>query len=253
MSIIVVTGRGGVGKSTFAALAIKHFAEKEDGRILAVDADPDTSLAEMLGVDLEAAGIRTISDLLYDIKKKKVSESVGNLSFTEQVEYLFHNEFYESKKFDLVALGTKWDRGCYCSANNQLRSIMEGLVNGYNYVVVDSPGGLEHLNRKLFSDVDAIIQIVDASKKARANLERSRVILAEVGVTFKYVYVVAGAGVPESLEKELAAAGSAKYLGRIPDDEAIVTANMNGDSLLDLPADSPAVSAVAEILKKTEL
>jgi len=130
---------------------------------------------------------------------------------------------------------------------------MEGLVRSYEYVVVDSPGGLEHLNRKLFSDVDAIVQIVDASKKARANLDRARVILSEVGMTFKYIYVVAGAGVPESLEKEFAATGSAKYLGRIPDDETIVTANMNGDSLLDLPADSPAANAVAEILKKTEL
>ena len=74
MAIIVVTGRGGVGKSTFSALAVKHLSQKGDGKILDVDADPDTSLCEMLGLECGENGVRTVSDLLYDIKKHKTED-----------------------------------------------------------------------------------------------------------------------------------------------------------------------------------
>ncbi|MHC4663327.1 MAG: ATP-binding protein [Planctomycetota bacterium] len=253
MAIMVVTGRGGVGKSTFAALAVRYFSEKSDGKILAVDSDPDTSLGEMLGVDLEARGMKTVSDLLYDIKKGKVRGTIEKLSFNEKVEYLFHDELYESDKFDLVSLGTKWDRGCYCTANNALRSIMEGLLRSYRYVVIDSPGGLEHLNRRLINDVDAVIHIVDASKKARANLERSRAILSEVGILFKHLYIVAGPRVPESLENDLKSIELAEYIGKIPEDETISAANMDGNSLFDLPGNSPAYSALCVIMEKVDI
>jgi CO dehydrogenase maturation factor len=249
MSIIVITGRGGVGKSSFAALAVRHFIGKGGGRILAVDSDPDGSLGEMLGVNLAALGRRTVSDLLFDVKKGRVADSLANMAFADRVEYLFHDELHEAGEFDFISLGVKWDRGCYCSANNALRSIMARLLKNYRYVVVDSPGGLEHLNRKLHNEVDALVQIVDASRKARENFERGRKILLEIGIVCKNLCLVAGRDAPADLEKELSNIEGAKYLGKIPHDEAVAAANMIGRSLLDIASDSPAARAVAQFME----
>jgi len=151
--IIVSTGRGGTGKSTFVALAAKYLKPP----ILLIDLDPDESLADMLGFDLNKHGISTISDKLYDILQAAKSgggedASLGFESMTSLIEkeclYKGNNEI------DLISLGAKLTKGCYCTPDDILKNVIPKMLEKYCTVVIDSPAGLEHLNRKVVSEVD---------------------------------------------------------------------------------------------------
>jgi len=184
---IVCTGRGGTGKTTFVALAALCL----DSHPLLIDADSDQNLADMLGINLEKEKIKTISEILFDIQKKKNTKELNSLSLPEKIEYLLNFScLYESEDFDLISIGVKWTQGCYCMPNNILRSILPKLAESYRYTIIDSPGGLEHLNRRIVSEVDDIFVIIDPTVKALKNMERLKKIASEVGISYKNIYLV---------------------------------------------------------------
>ena len=127
--LIVVTGRGGSGKTAFAALATKYLPTPQ----LLIDADADQSLAAMLGVDLKETGISTISDVLYDIQTSAGdSANLGTMPLPQKIEYLLQMScLYESNDFDLLSIGVKWTQGCYCFPNEILRTILPELGKSY--------------------------------------------------------------------------------------------------------------------------
>ncbi|MCK4618032.1 AAA family ATPase, partial [Candidatus Aerophobetes bacterium] len=171
MKSIISTGRGGSGKTSFIALLAKYLKPKNS--LLLIDADPDENLAEMIGVNLEEEKIKTISSVLFDIQKGEVPEELKSLPRPNQIEYMFHTCLYEGTGFDLFSLGTKWTVGCYCQPNNILKLIIPKLSRNYDYTLIDSPAGLEHLNRKVMSKVNEIFAIVDPSKKSFDNIKRA--------------------------------------------------------------------------------
>ncbi len=61
---------------------------------------------------------------------------------------------YEGKRVDLLILRAKLTEGCYCVLDDLIKAITPKLANHYPNVVIDSPAGLEHLNRKIVSDID---------------------------------------------------------------------------------------------------
>ena len=243
---IVSTGRGGTGKTTFTALAASQLARP----LLLIDIDPDQSLADMLGVDLEKAGARTVLDVLYDIQKKSGYEELESMPLPEKIQYLLTTEcLYESEEFDMIALGTKWTEGCYCFPNNVIRGIIPQIAQNYAYTLIDAPAGLEHLNRNVTSDVDDLFLVLDPSLKSLKNIDRIRRLAREVGITYHNFYMVANYRFDGESEKRFQAAGPG-YLGRIDHDPQVEEYNLDGKSLLELPADSPAAVSVTRILKK---
>jgi CO dehydrogenase maturation factor len=243
---IVSTGRGGAGKTTFAALATKYL----NPPLLLIDIDPDQSLADALGIDLEKEGVRTILDLLFDIQKKQGYKELESMPLPERIEYLFDSEcLYESKRFDLVSLGVKWTEGCYCAPNNLLRAIIPRLAKNYAHIVVDAPAGLEHLNRKVTSEVDDLFVILDPSLKSLRSIQRTQKLAKEVGIKYENFYLVANYRFDEELEKHIQPSDGI-YLGKIEYDAKVDEYNLKGESLLELPADSPACLSVQRILAK---
>lgn len=242
---IVCTGRGGTGKTTFVALAALCL----DSHPLLIDADSDQNLADMLGINLEKEKIKTISEILFDIQKKKNTKELNSLSLPEKIEYLLNFScLYESEDFDLISIGVKWTQGCYCMPNNILRSILPKLAESYRYTIIDSPGGLEHLNRRIVSEVDDIFVIIDPTVKALKNMERLKKIASEVGISYKNIYLVGNYRFKR--EKEKLAKSSGNYLGKIEYDPELEEYTWNGRSLTDLSQNSPAFSSTREILKK---
>ena len=168
---IVITGRGGTGKTTFTALAARFL----QGSKLLIDADPDQCLGVMLGVDLPASGVRTVSEALYEIQKGQLSPQMKAMPLAEKVEYLLQLScLYESKQFDLLTLGVKWTRGCYCAPNDILRALIPRLAGAYEVTIVDSPAGLEHINRRVVTQAHDVFAVVDPSGKALRNAELVR-------------------------------------------------------------------------------
>jgi CO dehydrogenase maturation factor len=250
MKMLVTIGRGGTGKTSFVALMTKYFVEAGETPLLLVDADPDQNLGEMVGVDLKNAGKKTISELLVETFIEGGGTTVG-IPPTERIESrIWSHGMYESDSFDFISLGTKWVEGCYCMPNAALKGALESLTKNYKYVLIDSPAGLEHLNRRITSRVDDIFDILDPSKKSFDHVERAYRIAKEVKIDFKNFYVVGGFRFPESLGEKVENLLKHKFLGKIAYDEAVEEHVLAGKSLLELPRDSPAYVSVVKVMEK---
>ena len=250
MALIVSMGRGGTGKTSFAALVTKYFIEIEETPIFLIDADPDQNLAEAVGIDLEEEGIKTISELLIETFLRSGGTTVG-IPPTERIEAkIWEKGLYEGEYFDLIAIGPKWIEGCYCLPNAALKNASEHLTKVYKQVIIDSPAGLEHLNRRITSQVDDIFDIIDPSKKSFDHVKRAYRIIKEVNITFKNFYVVGGYRFPERLGQKVNERTGLKYLGKIAFDDNVEEYILEGKSLLNLPDASPAYQSIKEIMRK---
>jgi CO dehydrogenase maturation factor len=251
MKTLVTIGRGGTGKSSFTALMAKCFIEAGEAPLLLVDADPDQNLAEMVGVDLKEAGKSTMAELIVDTFIQKGGTTVG-VSPTERIESkIWANGLYESENFDFMSVGTKWVEGCYCMPNSALKAALESLTKNYKYVLIDSPAGLEHLNRRIASKVNDIFDILDHSKKSFDHVKRAYRIAKEVDMTFDNFYLIGGYRFPAELGSKAEEALKFKYLGKIVADEQVDDFVLNGKSLLDVPSDNLAYASVKAIMKTT--
>lgn len=245
--ILVITGRGGTGKTTLAALAARFLPSRK----LLVDADPDESLAAMLGADLAASGSKSVSEILYDIQGGKTPEELVAMPLPDKIQYLLHFScLYEGNGFDLVTLGTKWTRGCYCAPNDVLRALVPQLAGNYDFTIIDSPAGIEHLNRQLVSQVDDILAVVDSSAKSVRNTECIRDLASAIAFRYENLYVVANYRCGAEDEERFRSIRGARFIGRIEKDEQVARFDTQGRSLLELPEDSPACRSARRVLEK---
>ena len=183
--VILCTGRGGTGKSTFVALASRCLNSPK----LLIDLDPDESLADMLGVDLEARGKKTISAMLYEFIEDKAGRSGYNV-FSELLSRILDDCLYKGEGFDFISLGTKFAVGCYCAPDAVLKNFMPTAVKDYEEVIIDSPAGLEHFNRKVVVDINDLFVILDPSDKSVKHIERVLDITKELRVNYHHLYLV---------------------------------------------------------------
>ena len=243
MNSIVSMGRGGAGKTSFIALLTKYFIELKETPLLLIDADPDQNLAEMVGVDLD----KTISEALYEFLDE--GGSLTGTSPLERIEPKILESLYEGEYFDLLAIGTKWKEGCYCLPNDLLKKIFPTLAINYKHLLIDSPAGLEHLNRRVTSEVDSIFEILNPSKKSLDHLKRAYRIIKELNIKFENLYLVGGYNFSDDLLKSVEEIGL-RYLGKIEYDENVESYVLEGKSLLDLPSNSPAYVSLKDIMKR---
>ena len=256
-NVILVAGRGGTGKSTFAALASRYLASP----LLLLDMDPDQSLADMLGVDLESAktktdigrevNIKTISDLRRDIEEEDAFTELGGSPAFVKIPHLIEwYTKYTSDRFDLISLGPRWSMGDYRSANFLFEFIVPSLGQSYANILADSPAGLEHLNRKVIPQIDDLFVILDPSLKSIKHVERVRKITQGVGTSYKHLYLVGNYEFDDETEQGVMARIGEVYLGRLEYDASVKDYNLRGKSLLNLPDNSPACLSVKRILEK---
>jgi len=243
---IISTGRGGAGKSTFVALITRYLKRPT----LLIDLDPDLSLADMLGANFRKEGKRTVSEALYDvIETRRRGASVSTPTHELMESLLWSDCLYEDVGFDLITLGTKLTEGCYCPPDELLRKNIPKLAKNYTNVVVDSPAGVEHLNRNIVSDIDDLFVICDPSEKSLKHIGRIKEIMKQVGIRYNHFYLVANYQFDEETEDYLRNSGEV-YLGKIDYDADLEQYNLKGKSLLELPEDSPASLSIKRILTK---
>jgi CO dehydrogenase maturation factor len=250
MKTLVTMGRGGTGKTSFVALQTKYFIERKETPLLLVDVDPDQNLAEMVGVDLEREGVKTISELVTETFIRKGGTTIGIAPAERIGTRVLEEGLYEGDSFDLIAVGTKWIEGCYCMPDAALRGALESLTKHYRYVLIDSPAGLEHLNRKITARVNDIFDVVGPSHKSFAHVKRADRIAREVGIGFDTFFVVGGCLFPADLEATAQEETGHTYLGKINFDPLVNESVIAGRSLLDIPDDSPAYLSVCELMEK---
>ena len=250
MKKLVTMGRGGTGKSSFVGLLTKYFIETEDTPLLLVDVDPDQNLAEIVGVDLERVGKKTISDLVVETFLVEGGTTIG-IPPTERIENkIWTKGIYESEIFALITVGTKWIEGCYCLPDAALKGALELITKNYKYILIDSPAGLEHLNRKITVKIDYLFDIIDPSKKSFNHVKRAYRVANEVKIDFENFFVVGGYRFPETLGNQARKETHQKFLGTVVYDKNVEEYVLAGKSLLDLPSDSEAYISVKKILEK---
>ena len=250
MKLLVSMGRGGTGKTSFVALMTKYFIEIGRTPLLLIDADPDQSLADAVGINLEEEGIKTVSELVIETFMAGGGTTVGIPPSERMESKIWEKGLYEGDDFDLIAIGPKWVEGCYCLPNDALKGALGRMTRNYVYVIVDSPAGLEHLNRRITSKVNDIFDLIDPSKKSFDHVLRAYRIVKEVNIKFDNFYVVGGYRFPKILEEEAEKRLGLKYLGKIAYDENVEKFILSGKSLLEIPSDSPAYRSVKKIMFK---
>jgi CO dehydrogenase maturation factor len=250
MKKFVAMGRGGSGKTTFVSLMTKYFIEKGETPLLLVDVDPDQNLSEMVGADLVKEGRKTVSELLIETFLDRGGTTVGVAPSSRLESKIWEAGLYEGEYFDLMAVGTKFIEGCYCLPDAALKKVLEGLTKSYTYVLIDSPGGLEHLNRRIASQVDDIFDIIDPSQKSFNHVARAYKVAKEVKIQFNNFYVVGGNRVPDEWENEVETRTKLPYLGKISKDEQVAEYVLLGKSLIDLPETSVAYQSVKKVMQK---
>ena len=156
--IVAIAGKGGTGKSTISALLIDWLIKNNKGSVLAVDADPNSNLANYLGLSQK----ETVGDIIDDIAKHpdKVPASMGK---NQYIEYRIQTTLTESGGVDLLSMGRPEGPGCYCYANNALRGIIEKLINSYDSIIIDNEAGMEHLSRRTTRKADSVVIVSDFS------------------------------------------------------------------------------------------
>ena len=246
---IAVAGKGGTGKTSVTSLLIRYLIEHQKGPILAVDADPNANLNEALGAELG----ETISDLIAQTKSLK--ELPAGMTQETFIEYKLRAAMVETKDVDLLIMGGPDGPGCYCFPNNILRKHLESLTETYNYVVMDNEAGMEHISRRVTTDIDILFVVSDASARAIRSAGRVHHLIKLLKSNVKELYLIVTktkAGDIEALQQEIAATGLT-LIGTVPYDAELARYDLEGKPLFDLPTSSIAVTAVHEICDKVNL
>jgi CO dehydrogenase maturation factor len=248
MKQVAIAGKGGVGKTTFTALMMRYLLKNKPGKsVLAVDADANANLNEALGLEVE----NTISTMLEDTKKPNAVPT--GMTKEMFIEYKLQAALVETKhSYDLLVMGNPQGSGCYCYPNDLLRKHLETLRTNYDYVVVDNEAGLEHLSRRIISNVDTLIVVSDASARSIRSATRVHDIVKSVNLDVKELYLVVTkvtGNEIEELQAEIDKTGLT-LIGTVPLDPMVADFDVKGKALIDLPDDSAAVLAVNSILDK---
>ena len=239
--VIIVAGKGGTGKTTIAALIIRLLKEKRRGSILAVDADPNSNLAENLGLKPE----QTISSILDEISSHP--ESIpGGMHKERFIEYQVQAAVQEADGFDLLTMGRPEGPGCYCYVNNVLRNMMAKLIRDYDYIIIDNEAGLEHLSRRTTRAADALLVVSNATTVGLRAAGRIRDIVKELGIKTKKNLLIVNC-FDRDIDKEGIKNLDLDYLGYIPEDEEVTKISLNGNSLLKLDNHAISINALRKI------
>ncbi|TFG29113.1 MAG: hypothetical protein EU532_03815 [Promethearchaeota archaeon] len=252
---IAFTGKGGVGKTTCLVLFLKFLIEKKkDSRILVIDADPDSNIADLVGynVDFNDTIAGKMHSLMYKIQNENISPYETN---KQAIEAEIFNCILHENKFDLVEMGRTEGSGCYCSINNVLKNTLDIIAENYNYVLFDSPAGLEHFARKTGKDVSDLLIIVDPSKMAIHTLKRILTISEELSLEFRNYWVL-GNRISKNQQKLLIKQINAlpdnkiNLLGFIPEDRELMQYNLFNENLLNVPANNAAYREMKKLSNK---
>ena len=233
--VIALAGKGGTGKTTIAALIIRSIKENKLGSVLAIDADPNSNLGQLLGTK-ETSSVGKILD---DISAfpDKIPAGTPKERF---IQYRIQSAIAEGDGFDILSMGKPEGPGCYCYVNNCLRGIMTQLIKDYDYIVIDNEAGLEHLSRRTTRYADCLVVVSDASnvglKSAQKINELIKQLKFEVGKSTLLINRF-----NKNINKEMIKETNLEYLGSLPFDPELEELSLTTQSIFNLKSDTLAL------------
>ncbi|MFH2145828.1 MAG: AAA family ATPase [Candidatus Omnitrophota bacterium] len=244
--IIAVSGKGGTGKTSICALLIRAFKNKGYGPLLAVDADPNANLAEMLGLKTESS----IGEICEETKKYDGGQA--GMSKNDYLRFRLEQIITEAEGFDLLAMGRPEGPGCYCYANNVLRDALKILMDNYKLILIDNEAGFEHISRKTNLKIDQLLVVSDPSLRGVDTAGKIFNLAKNIGLPVEKTGLilnrVKGELSPE-LDKKIKDIGLG-LVAKIDEDDCIADSAQTGKSIFELSEDCKSVSAVAGFCDK---
>jgi CO dehydrogenase maturation factor len=245
--IFAFAGKGGVGKTTLGGLLVRYLVEKvRRGPVLAVDADPNSNLNEVLGMP----AYLTIGEAR---ETMKTSVPAG-MTKEQWMELKVHESLAEGNGFDLLVMGRPEGQGCYCAANTLVKKHIDTLKGNYPFVVVDNEAGMEHMSRLVTQDVDHLFVVSDGT--ARGILTASRILdlIGELNLNIRHSYVVINrvqAGRVDEVTR-LAKERKIEPAGLIRDDQYLFGLDAEGGSVFSLDENSEALRDAYELFERVQ-
>ena len=233
-TIITFAGKGGVGKTSLAATAVRILTENfKDKRILAIDADPAVGLSTALGVDVKT----TIDDI-----RKSIIENVedGNskaaIELLNEARFRIFDAMVERDGYAFIAVGRPESAGCYCKINAYLKDVISILSEDFDYVVIDGEAGIEQINRRVMEKVTHLVLVTIKG-------------VADDLVMYEKIGVIVNRVIDEETVRSLDYDG-VELLATIGDDANLAEFDLKGESVFELPKESKVVKGVETALQK---
>ena len=239
--VIAVAGKVGVGKTTLTGLIIQYLGEKGKGPILAVDADANSNLNEVLGVKVET----TLGDIREEVAGAEMAAKnpiPSGVSKADYMEFKFDDALVESDDFDLLVMGRTQGKGCYCFVNGLLQAQLQRLEKNYPYIIVDNEAGMEHISRGVLPNMETAILVSDCSRRGVQAAGRIAQLIKECNMHPKQIGLIVNRapngelneGTRDEIEKQ-----GLHLLGVVPQNETVYDYDCDGTPTVDLPEDSP--------------
>jgi CO dehydrogenase maturation factor len=244
---IAVAGKGGTGKTSVTSLVIRYLLKNNLGTVLAVDADPNSNLAESLGLEVR----QTVGRILNEFQGEKINIPAG-MTKESYLEYQLNRAISEGKNIDLITMGRGEGPECYCYPNVVIRKLIDDWAKNYAFVVMDNEAGMEHLSRRTTQNIDEMLLVSDHSIKGLRAIARVRDLIKELKLVVNRQSIVINM-VPGKVDPLVQ--GEMERLDItpavfIPVDDEIKQYDLEQKPLYQLPDSSVAASAVNELMNK---
>jgi CO dehydrogenase maturation factor len=239
-----LAGKGGTGKTTLAGLLVRYLVEHDLKPVLAVDADANANLNEVLGQEVEI----TLGDAREEMK---TTQSVS-MTKDQLIEMRVNQALIESDGYDLIVMGRPEGAGCYCAANSVLSSVLDQLSTNYPYVVMDNEAGLEHISRIIRKSIDHMLIVTDPTRRGILTAGRIKELTQSLPMAVGATHLILNQVRSEDLSKmeQMAAEQGLEVLGSIPADDELMDWDLEGKPTTQLSPDNPAVAAAFVLFDK---
>ncbi|MBI2907866.1 MAG: AAA family ATPase [Chloroflexi bacterium] len=244
---IAVAGKGGTGKTTISALLVKLLSE--NGVVLAIDADPSANLNIALGLPLNDTIGNVREEMMAAVRGNRLGMGIAKQNY---LELKLSEALVESRQLDLLAMGRPEGKGCYCAINNMLRDVVDRLGKNYDFIVLDSEAGMEHISRQTTRDVDFLLIVSDPTIRGIITAARIKDLIKELRTQVGRVALVVNRtrnGLSPEIQKAIDASGLELAVS-IPEDPEVLELEAKGVPVAELPPTAAASRAVADLVRK---
>jgi CO dehydrogenase maturation factor len=259
---VALAGKGGTGKTTVCGLFLDHLVRSGKGPVLAVDADANSNLNEVLGVEKPVS----LGEIREEIAKAEITSdklSEGGpvsippgMSKQEYADFRFADALAEEENYDLLVMGRTQGKGCYCYVNNVLQEQLQKYYRHYNYLIVDNEAGLEHVSRGILPPVDLLLLVSDCSRRGIQAAGRIAAMVVELDLKVKKTGLLVNRApngqINEGVKEEIALQ-KLDLFGVIPQDDLGYEYDGAGTPLVKLPAESPVRAALEKVILTLDL
>lgn len=244
-TVIAVNGKGGTGKTTVASLIVDYIASKELGSLLAVDADPNSMLADMLGVKIDETMVGVVDET------SSVKDAIpAGMTKDRFIEMRVQESIAEADDFDLLSMGRPEGPGCYCYVNSVLRNVLNDVTKGYSFLVIDNAAGMEHISRRTERVIDRLVLVSDYSIMGIRSSVKIESLAKEMGIKIGRSFLIVNrlSGPINLLKNEIDASGI-PLAGTIPYEEELVCLSLEERPISKLKS-TTVKSSISNIMRR---